>query len=50
MKFLSPQNSIKYPIINSNNNNFYNNIIFGYKNLNISLNKNKLKKLKLKNC
>ena len=51
MKFLSPQNSIKYPIINTNNNNnFYNNVVFGYKNMNISLNKNKIKKLKLKNC
>ena len=51
MKFLSPQNSIKYPIIYSNNNNnVQNNVVFGDKNMNISLNKNKLKKLKLKNC
>lgn len=51
MKFFSPQNSIKYPkIYSNNNNNFYNNVVFGYKNMNIILNKNKLKKLKLKNC
>ena len=51
IKFFSPQNKIKYPKINSNNNfNFYNNVVFGYKNMNITLNKNKLKKLKLKNC
>jgi len=50
IKFLSPQNSIKYPkIISNNNNNFYNNVVFGYKNMNITLNKNKIKKLKLKN-
>ena len=53
IKFFSPQNRIKYPKINSNNNNnnnFYNNVVFGYKNMNITLNKNKIKKLKLKNC
>ena len=37
-----------YPKINLNKN-YYNNVVFGYKNMNIILNKKKLKKLKLKN-
>ena len=48
-KFNSSNKEItNFPIIDKNNNNFYNNVVFGYKNKHVILNKAKLRNLNLK--
>jgi hypothetical protein len=44
-KLQSPnKNMVNFPKIKINNNNFYNNVVFGYKKNSVTLNKNKIQK------